>query len=100
MNKHINLASRVLIIAMALAIQPAFAESDKSKSFEDGLKSSIAIPKEKESLSDDNRENSFKEIEDGMRVTMVPEPATDAMLLLGLGVLLVALGRKKTSKVS
>jgi hypothetical protein len=99
MQKKYKLAARLIVTVIAMGAHFAYADDDISKkSFEDGLKKSISTTKERESDFDSAHEGSWKEYDDDMHVTMVPEPATDAMLLAGLAVLLVAARRKKVSK--
>jgi hypothetical protein len=118
MKHKFNLASHLIISAIAMGSQFANAADDSSKrSFEDVLTSSVYSAysvKDSEEVKDAKRETEngnqtesafeseqhreWKEFEDRVHVIMVPEPATDAMLLAGLAVLLVTARRKQLSK--
>jgi hypothetical protein len=115
MKHKFNLALHLIISALAMGSQFAYAADDSSKrSFEDGLTSSVYSVKDSEEVKDAKKatengnqtESAFEseqhrewtEFEDRVHVTMVPEPATNAMLLAGLAVLMVAARRKKLSK--
>jgi hypothetical protein len=109
MQTKYKLAVRLIAVVIAMGTQFAYADDDSKKgSFKDGIKSSIAFDddhkkfnsssKEHEFENESEHETSWKEFEDHSHVTMVPEPATDAMLLGGLAVLLVAARRRKVTK--
>ena len=90
---------RLIVTVFAMGSQFAFADVvNATKSFEDGLSSSVPAAKEADSALNADHHWSWKEIEDHMHVTMVPEPATDTMLVVGLGVLFITARRKQLSK--
>jgi hypothetical protein len=108
-HKHLP-TTRLVIAVIALCSQFAYAADDSSKkSFEDGLSNSVYSVKDgeketeqeagdrnhAESTFESTQHREWKEFEDRVHVTMVPEPATNAMLLAGLAVLLVAARRKQ-----
>jgi hypothetical protein len=97
-SKYIQ-AVRLIVAVIVMGSQFALADvGTTTKSFEDGLTSSVPAAKEADSALNSEHHGSWKEIEDHMHVTMVPEPATDAMLLAGLAVLFVAARRGKVGK--
>jgi L-ribulose-5-phosphate 3-epimerase UlaE len=115
MLKTFKLASRLIITVIAMSTHFAHADDDyKKKSFEDGLKISISPAQNVESVRESERRMEWTEVEAGTyvkrhhmewkehvgrtHVTMVPEPATVAMLVAGITVLLVAARRKQHSK--
>jgi hypothetical protein len=94
-----KLAIHLIAAVVAMGTQFAFADvGNATKSFEDGLASSVPAVKEDDSALNSEHHGSWREIEDHMHVTMVPEPATDAMILTGLAVLFVAARRRKAAK--
>ena len=102
MQSKYKLASRLIVAMLAMCVHFVYAADDNSKkSFEDGLVTSVPTSKETDSILNSERpekHTSWKEIEDGMHVTMVPEPATDSLLLAGLAVVLIAVRRRKIAK--
>ena len=106
MQTKFKLASRLIVAMLAMCTHFAYAAEDSgNKSFEDGLVSVVPSAKKTEfelnsDSSNSDRFESLKEFEGGMHVTMVPEPATDAMVFAGLVVLLVAARRKQAIKGS
>ena len=99
MKLKLSLASCLIIAVIAMGAPFAYATDDSSKkSFEDGLTSSIYSVNERKEPLDIEHITEWRETEDGIHVTMVPEPTTTAMLLAGLAVLLVAARRKQQSK--
>ena len=99
MQTKFKLASRLIVAMLAMGTHFVYAADDSSKkSFEDGLVTSVRTSKVIESTFSSDSHVYVKEFEDGMRVTMVPEPATDALLLAGLAVVLVTARRKQISK--
>jgi hypothetical protein len=100
MQTKYKLGSRLIVAMLAMCTHFVYAADDSSKkSFEDGL-TSVHFFKETEKKFENEAEHAvdWKEFEHESHVTMVPEPATDALLLAGVAVVLIAVRRRQVSK--